>query len=72
MRFADRLLVRTRHEAECLAVLEIDVGGVANHLELHSGLLQCVKLIEELLFGQLFYGEAAFGLVMGVYEVLHH
>ena len=54
-----------------LAVLEIDVGGVTEHVESSAGLLQRVELVEELLFGQFFLGEAALGLVMGVNEVLH-
>jgi hypothetical protein len=29
------------------------------------------KIVEELLFSQLFFGKAPFGLVMGVDEVLH-
>jgi hypothetical protein len=58
-------------EAERLTILEIDVGGVTDHVELFAGLLQRVELIEELLFSQFFLGEAALGLVMGVNEVLH-
>ena len=71
VRLADRLRVRTRHEAEGLTILEIDVGGVTDHMESFAGPLQRVELVEELLFSQFFLGEAAPGLVMGVNEILH-
>src|SRR5262245_35670262 len=38
---------------------------------LAGGLVQRIEIVEELLFGQLFLGEAPLGLVMGVDEVLH-
>src|SRR5262245_63049766 len=45
--------------------------GVAEGAELVGGLVQRIEIVEELLFGQLFFGEAPLGLVMGVDEVLH-
>jgi hypothetical protein len=45
--------------------------GVAEGAELIGGLVQRIEIVEELLFGQLFFGEAPLGLVMGVDEVLH-
>ena len=44
--------------------------GVAEGAELVGRLVQRVEIVEELLFRQLFLGEAPFGLVMGVDEVL--
>jgi hypothetical protein len=45
--------------------------GVAEGAELVGGLVQRIEIVEELLLGQLFFGEAPLGFVMGVNEVLH-
>jgi hypothetical protein len=37
--------------------------GVAEGAELAGGLVQRIEIVEELLFGQLFFGEAPLGLV---------
>ena len=71
MRLADRFFVRTGHEAESLAVLQIDMRSMAENAELLGGRLERGELLVELLFRQHLRRESALALVVGVDEVLH-
>ena len=53
MRFANGLLVRAGHEAECLPFLEINVRGMTEHTEFLRSFLEGRELLEELFFGEL-------------------
>src|SRR4030095_16748211 len=71
MLLPDRLLVRSGHEAERLALFEVHMRGVAERMEFACGAIERIELLEELLFCEHLGRKAAFGLVVGVYEVLH-
>src|SRR5215469_8441847 len=71
MRHAHGFFVRSGHEAECLALLEVDVGRVSADAELWSRFLQSVELCEKFRLRQLPMRKAALGLVVGVDEKLH-
>jgi hypothetical protein len=52
VRFAHSFCVRSGHETEGLARLEIDVSGMGSYVELRRRLFQPIELREELSLGE--------------------
>src|SRR5262249_32444147 len=71
MSFANGLLIWTGHETKGFAVLQIHMRGMTESTELLGGLLKRGELLEELFFSKRLRRETAFGLVVGIHEVLH-
>src|SRR5690349_5789998 len=71
MRLANGFLVRSAHEAERFAFLQIDMSSMSADAELVRGLFECVELREEFLFREFARREGPGRLVMSVDEEFH-